>query len=219
MFATTARTLLWLLAVLGNLLLTALIVVNSLPYFDLSLAHAFILDKGWLGELALWRAALYFHIAGSLICLLTGPLLLSTWTLRRSVATHRAVGKLYCFCTLFWAAPSGLLLAIAAKGGALGVSGFLALGLAWSGTTWLGLAAVWQRRMREHVAWMCRSYALAHSAISFRVFYIALDQLGCADGDAYVGALWLSLLASLALGELLIWLTRARATASLTGGR
>ena len=51
---------------------------------------------------------------------------------------------------------------------------------------------VQSRRFVEHVGWMVRSYAWATSALSFRVFHLALDQFGFPDTTNYVSSIWLS---------------------------
>lgn len=198
------RALAWSLAVGVNVALTLLVVQASLPYLDLQTDHAFIVEKGDLGRHPVWRAALYFHVPSAVFALLAGPLLLSQWTLRRSRRLHRIVGTAYCVAVLWWAVPSGLLLALAAKGGPAGQAGFLTLGVLWALTTGLGLRAVRQGRLRAHVAWMTRSYALAHSAITFRILFNALYLLGASDHAAYLGAIHLSLAGSVVLGEWLI---------------
>jgi hypothetical protein len=48
---------------------------------------------------------------------------------------------------------------------------------------------------------MIRSYSLALSAVSFRVFQTALFRAGMADEPNYILSLWLSLAASLVAGE------------------
>ncbi len=187
-----------------TLALSGLIVVNTLPYYEFGLDHAFFLDKGRQALSALWRSAFYFHITGSLVCLLTGPLLLSRWALRTSPTLHRWLGWGYVLAALCWAVPGGLYLAIHARGGFWGQSGFLLLGIAWWGTTLAGLLAIRQRRMRAHLAWMTRSYALAASSISFRMFQVGLFLLDVPDHFNYVASLWLSFVTSVLSAEAVI---------------
>ena len=75
------------------------------------------------------------------------------------------------------------LLALFALRGLRDVSAFVVAGLAWFAATWLGLRAVQQRRMGAHVTWMARSYAIAWSAVSFRLIQVALDRLPARYGD------------------------------------
>jgi hypothetical protein len=59
---------------------------------------------------------------------------------------------------------------------------------------------------------MARSYALALSAVFFRVLQLGLHFAGVDDADTnYVASLWLSLIASVVAGEVL---ARSRPVAS-----
>ena len=104
---------------------------------------------------------------------------------------------------LGWGGPAGIALAFGAKGGIAGKSGFLLLGVLWWSATCLGLRAILARRLAAHVAWMARSYAVATSALTFRIFHVGLYALGVPDGPNYIASIWLSLVVSLVAGELL----------------
>ena len=49
---------------------------RDLAYFTFGDDFAFLLEKGALADQQLWRASFYVHVAGGMVCLLTGPLLL-----------------------------------------------------------------------------------------------------------------------------------------------
>ena len=66
------------------------------------------------------------------------------------------------------------------------------------------------RDFRGHVDWMIRSYAMAASALTFRVFYVLL-YLARVDGE-YVIAIWLSFAVNLLAAELLILRRRTGVT-------
>ena len=120
---------------------------------------------------------------------------------------HRALGWTYVVSILVGVVPPGLYLAIYARGGFAGRFGFVVLGTALLYTTWRGMELVRRRDFRGHVPWMLRSYAMAASAVSFRVFYLALDALGFdaldSDGE-YVLAIWSSFFVNLLLAECVI---------------
>ena len=63
------------------------------------------------------------------------------------------------------------------------------------------LVAVRERRMNDHVTWMARSYAIAWSAIAFRLIQIPLFAAGVGANANYVASLWSSLALSVLLGE------------------
>jgi hypothetical protein len=51
---------------------------------------------------------------------------------------------------------------------------------------------------------MVRSYALALSAVFFRLFHVSFYVVGMADEPNYILSLWLSLAASLVAGEAVV---------------
>jgi hypothetical protein len=196
------QTCAWWFLIMLNLAVTFTILDNSLPYFDFTLMHNFLYEKGAQVREPLWRTAFYVHIAGGLVCLVTGPLLLSRWALNRSIRLHKILGATYVFVILGLSGPGGIYLAFFAKGGFFGVLGFLLLGSFWMGSTLMGYLAIRKHEKEIHLKWMCRSFAFAASAVSFRVFqgiiYFAMGVSG--DGN-YVASIWLSFVFSLFLGE------------------
>lgn len=184
--------------------LSGLILVNSIPYFTFDRSQAFLVEKGVLAYDPIWSACFYLHVAGGAVCLLAGPLLLWNGLRGGSRRLHRLVGQAYATAVLGWAGPTGIYLAIYAKGGLAGQAGFLLLGLAWYTTTLFGIRALKTRRIRDHLRWMLRSYALVLSAVFFRLIHVGLFAAGVADHTNYVLSLWLSNGVSVWVGELLI---------------
>lgn len=188
--------------------LSGLILANSWPYFSLRGNFGFLVEKGEIADGLLWRAAFYVHVAGGMLCLATGPLLLWGGLLRRSPALHRWLGRAYALAVLGVAGPTGLFMAFQAKGGLPGTLGFLATGLLWWVQTARGVAHVAARRFAEHRRWMLRSYGVALSAVFFRVIQLALHAPGVPADANYVISIWLSLAAGVAVGE---WMARPAA--------
>ena len=195
----------WWMSILA---LSGLILVNSWPYFSLRGNFGFLVEKGALASEVPWRTAFYVHVAGGMACLAAGPLLLWNGLLRFSPRLHRWLGRGYALAVLGCAGPTGIYMAFHAKGGVPGALGFLVLGLLWWGETALGVQAAVARRFAEHRRWMQRSYAMALSAVFFRVIQLAIDPLGTSPEADYVISLWLSLAASVAAGE---WMARPAA--------
>lgn len=188
--------------------LSGLILANSWPYFSLRGNFGFLVEKGELASEVPWRSAFYVHIAGGMACLAAGPLLLWNGLLRFSPRLHRWLGRGYAAAVLGCAGPTGIYLAFHAKGGVAGAAGFLVLGVLWWVETAQGVRAAVARRIPEHRRWMQRSYAVALSAVFFRVIQLAIDPLGVSPDASYVISLWLSLAASVAAGE---WMARPAA--------
>lgn len=191
---------------------SGLILANSAPYFTLRGNFGFLAEKGETASDLLWRSAFYVHVAAGMACLAVGPLLFWNMLPRRCPGLHRVLGRLYAVTVLGCAGPSGLYMAFQAKGGAIGTVGFLVLGLLWWVQTARGVLDAVARRFAEHRRWMWRSYATALSAVFFRVFQLAIEPLGVAYDANYLISLWLSLAASVAVGE---W--KARAVALVKG--
>lgn len=191
-------------AVLTTIGLSGLVIVNSLPYFSGRSALAFLEEKGPLASDPVWRLAFRGHVLGGIVCFLSAPLLFWNGLLSRFPKLHRWLGRLYGVSVLGWAGPTGLYLSFFAKGGLTGKSAFLGLGLLWWGATARGVQRIVAKRVAEHRRWMTRSYAMALSAVFFRLFHIAFFFLGLSDDPNYGLSLWLSLATSLVVGELLV---------------
>jgi hypothetical protein len=179
----------------------AVLIASNIIYFDGGPTPRFLLEKGVWASNAWWLAAFYFHIVGASLCLASGtPLMFPTWT-RRHPAWHRRLGYVYLNSVLWMAAPSGLALALTAKGGLWGTAGFMLAGLLWWQTTWSGYQAIRRGDLAGHVRAMVRSYCWALSAPAFRVIQAALFLCGIEHGTNYVVSLWLSIAASVWLAE------------------
>jgi len=196
----------WIVRIAGAFMLAqcGLIVVNSLPYFSSRTNLAFLVEKGTLASDPAWRLCFLGHVLGGIVCLVTAPFLFWTRLLRKAPRLHRVLGRVYGAMVLGCAAPAGLYLSAFAKGGVAGKAGFLVLGLLWWGATARGIQAIAARRAAEHRRWMVRSYALALSAVFFRLFHVGFYWAGLADEPNYVLSLWLSLAASLVAGEVVV---------------
>lgn len=192
----------WLLYFGGCLL----ILSNTVADYRPDGLGIFIFQKGEVGESLVWRTSLYIHIAAGLICLFAALPQFSGKLVRRFPGIHRTAGKIYGFTVLFLVCPTGFHLALYAKGGFLGKLGFLTLSVAAFHTTIMGWRAVLppQRDLSAHRLWMTRSFALAASAVTFRIYH-ALGYIGGLEADTnYVLSLWLSLLGNSAAAELIL---------------
>ena len=180
--------------------LSALVISNSAIYFLEGNTPAFLLEKGDVSHLPIWRAAFYFHVVGACVCLVTGAPLMFPTLLRYRVV-HRLFGFIYIISVLFVAGPAALIMTPFAKGGLLGVLGFAVAGSLWWWFTMDGYLALTLRDYAAHKRAMVRSYAVATSALSFRVYQMAFFFAGMADEPNYIVSLWLSLATSIWLSE------------------
>lgn len=196
--------------------LTLLLVHNALPFFHFRTDEPFLLEKGVLVESPIWLPLFYVHVAGGILCLLSALPQFSRTLLRRAPRVHRALGWTYVVSTLGLVVPAGLYMALYAKGGFAGRFGFLAIGFTLLYTTWRGVQRVRARDFKRHIAWMLRSYAMAASAITFRVFYLALYALEI-PGE-YVLGIWMSFLVNAAVAEWLVHRMSPRSPSLLRKG-
>jgi uncharacterized membrane protein len=178
-----------------------LILLSNTIYFGGGVPPRFLLEKADWARNPWWLAAFYFHVLGASVCLAVGtPLMFPGWT-RNHPAWHRRLGYTYLNAVLWVAAPSGLALALAAKGGLWGTAGFALAGVLWWHTTWSGYRAIRRGDIAAHIRAMVRSYSWALSAPAFRAIQAVLFLFGLADASNYVVSLWLSIAASVWLAE------------------
>lgn len=204
-------------AVLRSVLLSAawlgffagclLILDNSYRDFGPGGEGVFIAQKDDALRTPLWILSLRVHIVAGAICLLACLPQFSGTLLRRVPSLHRICGKAYAASVLFVLCPTGIHLALSAKGGLAGQAGFLLLGIASFHTTLQGILTIRRGDLPGHRRWMTRSFALIASAVTFRVYHVALFHAGLPDATNYVASLWLSVLGNAAVAE---WIVRRR---------
>lgn len=205
-----ARSVLKSAAWLGFLAGCVLILGNTYIDFRPGGEGVFIEQKGEAGRQTLWLFSLRLHVLAGAICLLACLPQFSRSLLRRVPSLHRTCGKIYAASVLLLLAPTGIHLALSAKGGIPGQSGFLLLGIGTFFTTLRGVTAIRGRNLDMHRRWMTRSFALVATAVTFRIYHVAFFHAGLADETNYVASLWLSILGNAAAAE---WILRRRAEA------
>lgn len=189
---------------------TGLIIRNSLIYFSEPRAHGFVWAKGALADRSLWMGMLIVHVAAGLVCLVSSFLQFCRPLLRRLPQLHRWLGRIYVGSILLVLSPTGFYLAFFAHGGPAGVAGFLLLGVLTTVSTWKGWIAMRRGRTREHIIWMVRSFAMATSAISFRLVHVALQFTPIDPDRGFLIALYASIAGNALVAELLLGKIRAR---------
>jgi len=189
---------LFLLLMLGGF---GLIASASLEYFDFGTLPGFMIEKLPLRFESLWLFSLRAHVASAL---LTFPLciVLMTRFLQRRPALHRVLGRITGIAILLVLVPSGAVLALNAKGGALVSAGFLLSGAIVGGFMVRGVLAARRRDLVTHRHAMRHVFAQMSVAVSSRVLMILLDRFGMHPELAYVIALWGPVVASALVVEL-----------------
>ncbi len=182
-----------------------LLVKNTLPYFDFSPQFSFIKERILLYSDPIWKTSFYIHIGAGIFCILTAIIQFSSYILRKQSQIHVVSGKIYVFVVLLIGAPSGLYMSFFAKGELAERGLFIFMAVAWFISTYKGFNAAVARKFIAHRGWMVRSYALALTAVTFRVYHI-LFYLGETDHIYnYKISLWLSVVGNLLIAELIIY--------------
>jgi len=188
------------------ILLSLLLVWNTIPYFTFNYNMPFLAERAVLVEKTVWRICFYTHISAGALCITTALLQFSSWILKRRKRIHIISGKIYVFVVLLIGAPSGLYMTFFAKGGYAERGAFLVMAVFWFVTTYKGfLTAVRDKDFVAHKYWMIRSYALALTAVTFRIYHIVFHELGMDGFNNYSISLWISILGNALLAEALIF--------------
>src|SRR6476620_9507501 len=82
------------------LLLSGLLVYNTIPYFTFSKQFTFLEAREMLYNKWVWRWSFYLHIAAGSFCILSAMLQFSSWILRKRKRIHIIAGKIYVFVVL-----------------------------------------------------------------------------------------------------------------------
>jgi hypothetical protein len=182
-----------------------LLIYNTLPYFSFSKEFDFIEERSFLFQSDLYNASFYIHIAAGALCIGTALIQFSRYILKNSKSIHRISGKIYVFVVLFLGAPTGLYMSFFAKGSFWERSLFLFMAVWWFITTLYGLTTIHKRNVIAHKVWMIRSYAMAMTAVTFRVYHILFYMLGLDHLENYELSLWISVIGNMLFAEWVIW--------------
>ena len=182
-----------------------LLIYNTIPYFSFSKNFDFIEERSFLFQSNLYNASFYIHIAAGALCIGTSLIQFSRYILKKSKAIHRISGKIYVFVVLFLVAPTGLYMSFFAKGSFWERALFMFMAGWWFVTTLYGLSTIHKRNIVAHKIWMIRSYAMAMTAVTFRVYHIAFYLLGWDHLENYEVSLWISVIGNMLFAEWVIW--------------
>lgn len=182
-----------------------LLIYNTLPYFSFSKDFDFILERSFLFENNFYNASFYIHIAAGALCIGTALIQFSRYILKKTKTIHRVSGKIYVFVVLFLAAPTGLYMSFFAKGSMWERSLFMFMAVWWFITTLSGLTTIHKRNVIAHKIWMMRSYSMAMTAVTFRVYHIIFYLLDWGHLENYELSLWISVIGNMLFAEWVIY--------------
>ena len=182
-----------------------LLIYNTLPYFSFSKDFDFIKERSFLFQSNLYNTCFYIHITAGALCIGTALIQFSRQILKKSKTVHRISGKIYVAVVLFMGAPTGLYMAFFAKGSFWERCLFMFMAAWWFITTLNGLTTIHKRNIIAHKVWMMRSYAMAMTAVTFRVYYILLYLLNWQLLENYQFSLWISVVGNMLIAEWIIY--------------
>jgi len=147
----------------------------------------------------------YLHVYTSLFVLLAGFTQFNTNILSKHKNIHRWIGKMYVIVVLFFAAPSGFFIGCYANGGTTSIIAFLLLAVLWFVFTLKSFIAIKKGDVITHKKFMYRSFALAFSAVTLRLWKVILVYLfEPSPMDLYQIIAWLGWIPNLLFVEYLI---------------
>lgn len=153
----------------------------------------------------------FIHVYSSIFVLLAGFTQFSARILARFPKIHRYNGRVYAYIVLALSAPSGVYIGLHANGGLAAKISFVLLGILWFWFTLKGVLAVKSGYIDQHKRWMWRSFALAFSAITLRLWKVVLVFLFEPNPmDVYVIIAWLGWIPNLLIVEWILTKKRTK---------
>lgn len=191
----------WLPVILFSLLL----VLNTIPYFSFNSEFSFIEERSMLFKSSLYKTSFYIHILAGAICILTALVQFSRIVLKKVRSIHIWSGRIYVFVVLFLGAPTGLYMSFFAKGSIWERILFMFMACFWFISTLKGLREILEKNILAHKNWMIRSYAMALTAVTFRVYHLVFYLMGWDHLKNYEISLWISVIGNLLVAEWIIF--------------
>ena len=208
MFRKNIFDFLWLIAILY---FTYLMLLLTIPYLSFKLNVDFLLTKQSIIHIKFWRYAFYAHILSSIFVLLAGAFQFWDHFLKNYKKAHRFIGKTYVFIILLISGPGALVMSFYANGNVISRTSFVLLSLLWMSFTALAFYFALKRNFIQHRKFMIRSYALTLSAITLRLYALALPGFVHLNAkEEYALIAWASWTVNLLIAEMLIFSTRKK---------
>jgi hypothetical protein len=189
-----------------------LMVQITLRYLPFSADASFLqIKQTEVQEVSYYLPVFYVHVYSSVFTLLAGFVQFNRWILQNYPKFHRGVGYFYVVTVVLLSAPSGVVIGYYANGGLMSKISFMLLGTLWLLFTLKAIFHIKKRQVIKHEAFMLRSFALAFSAITLRLWKVILVYLfQPAPMDVYQIIAWLGWIPNLIFIELIISKTNTR---------
>ena len=183
---------------------SSLLIHNSLLYYTFDQEYGILPEKGVAMKDPVWLVSFYIHVIAGVVCLSVPVFSFLGKHIGLSVRIHRKIGQVYVWVCMLVVAPTGMYLALYAKGGVMAQSGFLVQGILLSLFTYRGNNAINKKDTNAHIQWMIRSYAIATAVLSFRIYHIIFFFTTVPYEDIYGLSQWLSLTGNVLVAEFAI---------------
>jgi hypothetical protein len=177
---------------------------NAMLYFTHGGEYGIIPEKWVARQDLIWNISFYIHLPTGILCLLAPVFLFARQYFNKGLTLHKLVGKIYVWVTLVLVCPTGIYLALYAKGGMVTQAGFMLQGILLALFTYRGYRAMLKGNKTTHAQWMIRSYAVATVVLTFRIFHILFFLWDVPYQDNYAISQWLGMAANALLAELII---------------
>ncbi|MBL9038588.1 MAG: DUF2306 domain-containing protein [Archangium sp.] len=191
------------LVLLGLAAGAAAITSASLGYFNDDELPAFVIEKLPLPYEDLWLWALRAHVVAALWSLPACLFLSLDVVMKRLPRVHRWVGRVTGVGILFALVPSGFYLSLFAKGGLPATVGFMLSGVVTLVAMARAVLTARARRFVEHRRWTMHVLAQLSVAVTSRVMMLGFDALDVEPLTAYLISLWVPVVGSAGLVEVL----------------
>ncbi len=191
----------WLPVVFFSLLL----IYNTLPYFGFGKNFSFIQERAVLFLQPFYSASFYVHIFAGMFCIGSVLLQFSLTILKKRKAIHVWSGRIYVVVVLLLGAPTGMYMSFFAKGTIAEKGLFMFMAISWFFFTLKGFSSILNKNVLAHKNWMLRSYAMALTAVTFRIYYLILYVFNVELTLNYEVSLWISVVGNLLVAELIIY--------------
>jgi len=182
-----------------------LLIYNTIPYFTFDKNLDFIRERSLLFQNNIYNTSFYIHIGAGSFCIAAALIQFSGYILKKRKPIHIWSGRIYVFVVLFLGAPTGLYMSFFAKGSFYERALFTFMAIFWFFTTYKGLSTILIRNVLAHKIWMIRSYSMAMTAVTFRVYHILFFILGWDHLENYELSLWISVVGNMLVAEYLIF--------------
>lgn len=149
-----------------------------------------------------------FHVYGSAIALLLGPMQFHERTRKRFPKFHKLTGYAYAIGGVLIGGSAGLWMAWFAFGGLVSKVGFGFLAVLWLASCSMAVVNAIKGNLIEHRRWMVRNFAMTFAAVTLRIQLGLFFANGFEFSVFYPVLAWSSWVPNLIVAEL--WMTPAK---------